>query len=367
MVKNKILFILHLPPPVHGSSMVGQYIKDSKLVNQEFDAEFVNLGTSKSIDEIGKNPLKKIRTYFAILINCISQCASNRPNLVYFAMTAKGIGFYKDAFLIFFIKLFRVPLVLHFHNKGVSTRQDKWMDHLLYRFVFKDTKIILLSSHLYADIEKYVSKENVYYCPNGIPEIATPIKTNGNKLNRVSILFLSNLIASKGVFVLLEACKMLKEKKFDFNCVFVGGIGDVSEEQFYAKRKELGLEDIVVYKGRKYGQEKEKAFAEADIFVFPTYYHNETFGLVNLEAMQFSLPIISTYEGGIPDVVVEGVTGFLVPQQNVEALAAKMELLLNSSELRQKMGVAGRVKYEKEFTLTAFENKMTHILTAVLK
>ena len=60
-MKSKILFILHLPPPVHGSSMVGQYIKDSKVViNTSFDAQYINLSTSKTIDEIGKNPLLKL-------------------------------------------------------------------------------------------------------------------------------------------------------------------------------------------------------------------------------------------------------------------------------------------------------------------
>ncbi|MFT5251277.1 MAG: glycosyltransferase involved in cell wall biosynthesis [Flavobacteriales bacterium] len=367
IVKKKILFILHIPPPVHGSSIIGKYIKESKLINKEFDAAYINLGTSKSIDEIGKNPWSKIGTYLAILRKTTVRLIHNKPEIVYLALTAKGIGFYKDSVLVFFIKLFRVPLVLHFHNKGVSKNQHRFFDNFLYHFVFKNSTVILLSPYLYADIQKYVIKENVYYCPNGIPKIETDIKKLSTNHNKSSILFLSNLIVSKGVYVLLEACKILKEKQLDFECVFIGGIGDVSESQFYSKRKELELEKQVVYEGKKYGIEKEKAFLKADIFVFPTYYHNETFGLVNIEAMQYSLPVISTFEGGIPDVVEDGVTGFLVPQQDVEALVAKMELLLNSSELRIKMGVAGRVKYEKEFTLTTFENKMIHILTAVLK
>ena len=59
-MKPKILFILHLPPPVHGSSMVGQYIKDSKIINTSFVAQYINLSTSKTVDEIGKYPILKI-------------------------------------------------------------------------------------------------------------------------------------------------------------------------------------------------------------------------------------------------------------------------------------------------------------------
>lgn len=360
---NKILFVLHLPPPVHGSSMVGQYIKESKIINRNFVTTFVNLGTSKSIDEIGKNPLSKVGIYFSIFKKIILELTTNKTSLVYFALTAKGIAFYKDAFLIFFIKLFGAPLVLHFHNKGVSTRQNNWVDDILYRFVFKNAKVILLSSHLYSDIQKYVSEENVFYCPNGIPDVQPQIKEDLKKQDRISILFLSNLIESKGVFVLLEACKILKERLLDFECIFVGGNGDVSEEQFYSKRKELGLEEHVVYEGKKYGLDKEKAFLKADFFVFPTYY--ETFGLVLLEAMQHQVPVISTFEGGIPDVVDDGFTGFLISQKNIEVLADKMEILIKNPELRQQMGKAGRIKYENQFTLEIFENTLTKILKSV--
>ena len=72
--------------------------------------------------------------------------------------------------------------------------------------------------------------------------------------------------------------------------------------------------------GRKYEKEKEETFAKADIFAFPTYYNNECFPLVLLEAMQHSLPVVSTFEGGIPDIVDEGEAGFLVAQKNAEKL-----------------------------------------------
>jgi glycosyltransferase involved in cell wall biosynthesis len=81
--------------------------------------------------------------------------------------------------------------------------------------------------------------------------------------------------------------------------------------------------------------------------------------------MQFSLPIVSTFEGGIPDVVENGVTGFLVPQKDVEALADKLEILIKSPELRKQMGAAGRKKYEEEFTLERFEGRMVEILNEV--
>jgi glycosyltransferase involved in cell wall biosynthesis len=366
MKKIKILFILHLPPPVHGSSTVGQYIYESKIINNAFECRFINLSTSRLINEIGKKPIQKIGRYFSILCQVFKQLICFKPQLCYLAITAKGYAFYKDALIALMAKAFKVPLVYHFHNKGVSTRQHKAIDNFLYRRVFKNAHAILLSKYLYPDVEKYFTPERVHFCPNGIPDINFRQKTLDKKQNKkTEILFLSNLIESKGVFVLLEACVILKQKGLAFHCTYVGGEGDVNAKQFQEKVKELGLTDQVVYAGKKYGEDKEEAFAKADIFAFPSY--NETFGLVNLEAMQFSLPIVSTFEGGIPEVIEEGKTGYLVPQKDVEKLAEKLEILIKNPDLRHRMGIAGRIKYENQFTLSVFENRLKDILTTIIQ
>ncbi len=367
MIKKskKILFILHTPPPVHGSSIVGQYIQSSKIINGNFNCKYINLGTSKTINEIGNNGLIKLWRYFKIILKTLTQLIEFQPNICYIAITAKGPAFYKDAFLVLLIKLFRIKVVYHFHNKGVSKRQDKWLDNFLYQLVFRNSKVILLSEHLYPDIKKYVPKKQVHYCPNGIPEHAHIYKKDKNN-SIVEILFLSNLIESKGVFVLLEALKILKNRNIKFHCTYIGSEGDVSKELFQQMVEKLSLSDAVHYVGRKYGAEKENFFANANIFSFPTYYDNECFPLVLIEAMQFSLPVISTFEGGIPDIVEDGKTSFLVPQKNTEALADKLEVLITNPQLRKKMGEAGRLKYEKEFTLDRFENRLNDILTQIV-
>ena len=364
MNKNiRILFILHFPPPVHGSSVVGLQIKESKVINAAYDCHYINMGTSATIDEIGKNAFGKITRYISILSQVIKNLFALRPNLCYLAITAQGIGFYKDAIVVLLVKLFGVKLVYHFHNKGVINRQDKFIDNLLYRYVFKNTGIILLSPCLFSDIQKYVSKNAVQYCPNGIKpiEIGTWPKTTNDC---PEILFLSHMLEAKGVYVLLDACAILKKRNLPFHCTFIGGKGDITENQFQEKVVANGLKNSVSYIGSKHGHEKESYFSTADIFAFPTY--KETFGLVNLEAMQYELPVVSTYEGGIPDVVEDGVTGFLVPQKDSVALAERLELLIKDPELRKKMGSAGRARYEKEYTLEKFEKRMVEILGEVM-
>ena len=360
---NKILFILHCPPPVHGSAVIGLQIKDSATINAAFDCRFINLNTSKSIGDIGKNAFSKILRYFSIIWKVLFNLIVFRPGLCYFAITAKGIGFYKDFLLVLLVKIFRIKLVYHFHNKGVSTGQHKWLDNLLYRFSFKSADVILLSPLLYSDIQKYVSLNAVHYCPNGImPLVNDSQKLATEKKDLIEILFLGNMIETKGVYILLDACKILKQKAIIFHCTFVGGWSDITETQLQERISLMELTDSVSYAGKKEGKAKHDFLVKADIFVFPTYYDKECFPLVLLEAMQFNLPIISTYEGGIRDIVQDGITGFLVPQKDAVALAQKLEQLIDNGDLRKVMGEKGKIRYEKNFTLHRFENNLITIL-----
>ena len=360
----KILFVLHYPPPVHGSSMVGLQIKESKFINETFDCKYINLGTSNTINEIGRRKAIKLFRYFKIIWHLLENITLYRPDFCYFSISSKGAAFYKDSLLILIVKLLGIKLIYHFHNKGVSLRQDKFLDDFLYQLVFKNSNVILLSKHLHYDINKYVNKEQVYYCPNGISDINERQVPNEGK-TIVDILFLSNLMESKGIFILLEACELLKNKKLPFHCTIVGGIGDISEQYLRSRLLKMDLENCVYYMGKKFGKDKEKVFLDADIFVHPTL--DDCFPLVLLEAMQYSLPIVSTFEGGIPDIVDNGTTGYLIDQRNSIDLANKIEVLIKNPELRRQMGNAGKKKYKAEFTIDIFEHKIVEILHQIMR
>ena len=359
--KPKILFIMHMPPPVHGAAMVGQYIHDSRVINEAFDCHYFNLTLAKNLEDIGKGGIRKLFDYITQLKNIRKEIKKTKPDLCYVTPNAKGGAFYKDFFVIILLKLMRQHIVIHYHNKGVATRQDKFPDNLLYRLFFKDLKIILLAEMLFADIRKYVKRENVYICPNGIPETSTPL-TKEKHHAEAQILFLSNMIASKGVWELVDACKILKDSGIKFQCHFVGKWSDITEQKFNSVIQEKGLKDCVTAHGAKYGEEKIRFFQEADLFVFPTCYPNECFPIVLLEAMQQGLPCISTNEGGIPDIIDEGKTGFIVEKRNARQLADRIRYLIEHPESCKEMGENGYKKYRSQFTLQMFEERMKGIL-----
>ena len=368
--KTRILFVAPLPPPVHGSAVVSKQIKDSKLINDTFCCDWVNMSTSRRMDEVGKITLSKPLRLFASLCKLIWLLLINRYDLCYLAITCHGKPFLKDAPFVLLCKLFYNKIVIHQHNKGLSEDVEKWPYRRLMPLIYKNTKIILLSWHLYPDIEKVVKKENVFICPNGI-NVNECLKDNKDKSiiggyeKRVPrLLFLSNLIESKGVIVLLDALKILKDQGVQFYCDFVGGeTKEIDAKRFNEEVEKRGLDEIALYHGRKYEEEKELFFSKSDVFVFPSY--EDCFPLVILEAMAHGLPVITTDEGAIPDAVQDGINGLICKQRDYKSLTACLKRVLEDSSLRHKLGANGHQKLLKEFTHDIFEKRMKEILLLI--
>lgn len=363
-MKPTILFILHMPPPVHGASMMGKYIHDSQVVNETFDCHYINLTTAKNLADIGKVGLRKLIQFVQLLSRIRKEVKKLKPQLVYVTPNACGGAFYKDFVVVQLLKAMGCKVVAHYHNKGVATRQNYKPDKWLYRQFFKGIQIILLAEPLYEDMQQFVKREQVLFCPNGIPE-SSPTNKAPQKGSLPHIFFLSNLLIDKGVLTLLDACKQLKEQGYMFQCDFVGGeTADMNAECFKRECEQRGIADCVTYHGRKYGEEKLTFFQQADIFVLPTF--NECFPLVLLEAMEQGLPCVSSAIGGTPEIVDEGKTGFLVPCRKVQPLAERIGLLLKDETLRKQLGKAGRAKFEREYTLPRFEENIKRCLEICL-
>lgn len=365
--RRKILFITPLPPPVHGSSMVSQSIKESRVLNGTFEMDFVNLSTSRTMEEIDKRSwalyaCKAVR-FIGAYAKTLWLLATHRYDLCYLAITCHGVGFLKDAPFVLLCKLFGRKVVIHQHNKGMAKDADRPIYRWLLPMVYRNTKVILLSWRLYADIQKVVKREQVMICHNGIPD-TNSTETSVERHNDIPhILFLSNLIVSKGVLVLLDALKILKEKGWKFICDFVGGeTKELDGRRFAHEIETRGLDGIAVYHGRKYGKDKETFLRMADMLVFPTYYFNECFPLVILEAMMYGLPVISSDEGGIRDEVSDGINGFVVKPQDSTVLADTIGQLLDGKEIRNRMGTEGRLIFQKRFTMKCFENNIKRLL-----
>lgn len=365
--KPKILFILHLPPPIHGAAMVGKWIHDSEKINEQFDCRYINLTAAANLSDIGKIGIGKVFNFSRMMTRIRRTVKVFKPDLVYVTPNAAGGAFYKDFMVVNMLKRMGCRVLCHYHNKGVRRRQIHSFDDQLYRSFFKDIKVLLIVPQLYDDMKKYLRIRDTYFCPNGIPELlSTEIEAKRN--NEVpEILYLSNLLISKGIIDLLDALYLLRGEGYKFHCTVVGAEaaamnGELLKEEIDSRH----LQNMVEYVGPKYGKDKDSYLRNADMLAFPSYYPKETFGLVNLEAMEYKLPVISTNEGGIPYVVKDGETGLICPSRNPIALSQALAKLIENPELRIAMGEAGYKFFKSEFTIDKFIDRLINVFNRVL-
>jgi glycosyltransferase involved in cell wall biosynthesis len=161
--------------------------------------------------------------------------------------------------------------------------------------------------------------------------------------------FVGRLCPGKGVETLLAAAALLKSRWPDFQLFILGdgpGVNDyVKSLQRLAVRLDLGRQ--VHFFG--YVDNAASACAAFDVQVVSS--QAEPFGLVTVEAMAQGLPVAVTNSGGSPEIVRDGVEGFLVPPGDADVLARRLDCLLDSPGLRREMGRRGRERVRRRFTL----------------
>lgn len=156
---------------------------------------------------------------------------------------------------------------------------------------------------------------------------------------------MSRLSPEKGLEHLLQAAALLRDRRVDVELKLVGD--GPSRATLEALTAELALGDRVTFAGEVAHADVPSILAEFDIFAMPSTW--EGFGVSALEASAMKLPVVASDIHGIPDVVVDRDTGFLVPAADPLALAAAIERLASSPALRRDMGEAGRTYVAREY------------------
>jgi len=172
------------------------------------------------------------------------------------------------------------------------------------------------------------------------------------------LVSICRLVKGKAVDLVLRALKILAARGIPYRYV-IGGDGR-ERGSLEALVDELGLRDRVHFKGSVEGQAKWSLLRDADVFVMPSRFDpafpwpwRESFGIAFAEAAAFGVPAVGSTSGGIPDVVVDGETGILVPEDSAQDLADALTLLYQKPEIRKQMGVAARERARRQFSPTA--------------
>jgi glycosyltransferase involved in cell wall biosynthesis len=358
--KPKILFLVQLPPPVHGMSMINQSLLQSQAIAEAFETKFIDLALSKTISAIGHYSLSKFANLILLFPKLVFWLCYFRPQLIYFTFSPSGPALYRDALICLIIKFFRIRLIIHMHGKGLKKIPDSSYKKKIVRWAFKGTSVISLSEGLQNDLIG-LPIDKLFIAANGIQKTAVAQKPSLTD-RPIRFLFLSNLVKTKGILELIDAAFLLKNVNVNWEMRIVGGDGDVSVAEIVEIINQKDLSNHVTVLGAKYGAEKTHQLNWADVLVFPTYYENECFPLVILEAMMHGIAIVSTFEGAIPEIVEHKQTGLLVAGRSPYLLCESLSYLIHNPLDVKKMGLQSQAKFNNKYTLDRFEQKLIAIL-----
>jgi glycogen synthase len=281
---------------------------------------------------------------------------------------------------IFSRELLQVPLVLTTHSLethrpwkveqlGNGYFLSRWIEHQAYNTA---DGVIAVSEQMKTDVvEAYgISPDKVTVIHNGIdPHFYQPTFDNemlqqyGINPDVPFVLFVGRITRQKGISNLIEAAKYINKKAQIVLCAGAPDTAEIAAETEALIAELKTLRDGVILISEMLPREKVKVlYSHARVFACPSLY--EPFGIINLEAMSCETPVVASAVGGIPEIIVDGETGYLVPLESVSRtdfnpknplefqknFAEKINVLLDNESLANKMGQAGRERVLAKFS-----------------
>ncbi|WP_375325925.1 glycosyltransferase family 4 protein [Flagellimonas sp. GZD32] len=349
MDKKKILIVGQTPPPYHGQAIMIQNTLNHEYENLEI--YHVRMEFSKEMQEVGKFGFYKVFQLIKLIFKIIyNRFRYNINNLYYPPAGPDNVAIIRDLMILSCVRWMFSSTIYHFRAGGISQKVDTYPSLLkaIVKFILgKPDLTIRLSSRNPRDGEYFKTLRDVVV-PNGIKDFSKNYSLEGRKGS--TILFVGALKKTKGVMDILTAVKLMKQSTEDFQMHFMGKFDDSEFEEQCKEFIQSEQLHMVRFLGVKTDAAKWDEFALSDIFCFPSFYESETFGNVLLEAMQFKIPVVATFWRGIPDIVVDGETGYLVPINRPDLICEKLLALLHNYEVRLRMGEKGKKRYLETFT-----------------
>ncbi|MBO6076894.1 MAG: glycosyltransferase [Fibrobacter sp.] len=296
---------------------------------------------------------------------CIKICRKFKPDVIHahwpfpHAYIALGAA-----------KLFKIPLVLNFHGAELLLiRKKKWVKPLL-KFAISQAQAVFANSSFTASKIKALRNVDVEWSPYGTTLEKGAGNTEPHAINsKFKILFVGRHIERKGICYLIEAAKYLPRDQFEIRIV---GVGDLTDEL-----KKLASESAtpnsaeIIFTGKLSPEALASEYKTANVFTLPAIVDSkgdtEGLGVVLIEAMELGLPIVASNVGGIPDVVIDGVSGILVPEKDPEALANAYKRLAAEPGLIRQLLAGSQKRINECFTWDGIIERQIAVYNKVLK
>ena len=330
-------------------------------------AEYIYRGKTKQKEFI-------FHSVWRILTDYLAYCKKThtKETKAVIINSSLGIGgFLRDGFY-FFITPGRVKKIVFFRgwNPDFEKKIEKSM--LLKRWLsftfLKADHIIVLSSEFKKKIiewgyKKSVSAETTIVDENLLAGFDFKSITHyRNRLKYFNILYLGNVSKAKGVWELISSIDELYNQKMNAKLTYIiaGNGAELKRMEDYAQNKHLPVQ----FPGYVRGKDKQKAFKQAHLYVFPSV-HGEGMPNSVLEAMAFGLPVITTKVGGIPDFFEDDKMGLFLENREPEHIAEKIKYLLDRPKLMQQISEYNYNYAKEHFYASKVASRLENIINSV--
>lgn len=324
---KNIAFIGPLPPPFGGVAVMNKSFQE--ILCQEWNIlPFNTSGGAMSEDLYKRKSLKNISHFAKNIFHLFKFIAKNNFKIANVFATS-NTAFVRDSIIIFILWCCGKKIIVHFHSKK---RGEFFLGRFSIKYialVFKFVqKIIVLSDNHYKHFANYFSPSKMVVIENFVDYELYKCEIEDKNLD---FLYVSRLSKQKGIFDLLNAVKIIKEKGYSIKINVLGNPdNDETNKIINQKIEEYNLKDNIILRGNVFGVRKYNFFKKSGIFIFPSHFENSP--LVLKEAIASKMAIIaSNIEANKLILIDKGNTSFFVTGDAFD-LANKMEyLLLNST------------------------------------
>ena len=348
---------------------MGKAVAESRKLRETFDCTVIPIRGNADLARPRRFSLEKLRTALDVFRALFAALRKGGIDAVYMTAAINGSAAFRDLCLLLLCRTFGARRIIHLHMKGLRARyQASLCYRILYRMMFSGADVIHLSESFYDDVSPVVARGKFHVVANGVPDILNrncdeSFCSKQCAADPPTILFMSNRFRDKGPLDLLEASDRLHADGVAHRVMFVGAGADPDVERTLNEAAARDPGRVRLHGGR-YGAERDALLQTASIFALPTFYSFECQPLVLIEAMAAGLPLISTPEGAISDLVGSDV-GILCAQRDVGALAVAMRRLIEDPQLRGRMGRVARQRYCADFSLDIFESRLIATLSSL--
>jgi glycosyltransferase involved in cell wall biosynthesis len=291
---------------------------------------------------------------FIAIFKLLMIFSKNKNNLLHINVSER-FSFFRKFIFITLGKLFGCKVVLHHH--GAEFIQCYQNASLLYKILVNksiamcDVNIVLGEKWKNFIQKNICESARVLVLYNAVPNVF--LKRSKNKIYTISMI--ANLTERKGVLVLLNALRSIKDK-FSFRVQFIGG-GEVN--RFKTVANDMGLKEVCSFLGWQDRDSTKKLLAESHVLVLPSY--DEGLPMVILEAMSQGIPVICTPVGSIGEVLSHSESALFVNTGDPESLAITFVQLHDDKNLEEHLIQNSRKLFEEKFSMDGYLDSLKRI------